>query len=115
VDALTDEPATEQRDPRPEAVALALTLDGQPISTMPERTSPDRDYLWLDHVLGPIDLAAGSHEIGLAYAGLDPAGESIVDGLWLIPRPLARTWRLAEGTDITVTLDPSTGGLDVGP
>jgi hypothetical protein len=108
-------PGAEERDPRPDAVAIAVELDGLPVATLPERTSPDRDYLWLDHIAGPIDLAAGVHEFGLAYAGLDASGESVVDGLWLIPRPLERTWQLADGSDITVRLDPVTGVLQVGP
>ncbi len=28
---------------------LRVELDGQPVATLPERISPDRDYLWLDH------------------------------------------------------------------
>ena len=115
VDALTEIPETEQRDPRPDAVALRVVLDGQALSTLAERTSPDRDYLWLDHLAGPVDLAAGDHEMRLAYAGLDPSGESVVDGLWLIPRPLQRTWRLADGSEVGVLLDPMTGVLDWRP
>ncbi len=30
-----------------------VELDGRPIATLPERTSPDRDYLWLDRLGGP--------------------------------------------------------------
>jgi hypothetical protein len=111
VDALTEIPETESRDPRPDAVAVEVELDGRALSTLPERTSPDRDYLWLDHLAGPVDLPAGAHEIRLAYAGLDPSGESVVDGLWLIPRPLERTWRLADGSEVSILLDPVTGVL----
>lgn len=115
VDRPTATADAEQRDPRPEAVAVAVDIDGQPIATLPERTSPDRDYLWLDHLAGPIELTAGTHEIGLAYAGLDPTGESVVDGLWLIPRPLQRTWRLADGSEVRLMLDPVTGVLQLQP
>lgn len=111
VDKLTEIPETEQRDPRPDAVALAVELDGQAISTLPQRTSPDRDYLWLDHLAGPVELAAGAHEFGLSYVGRDPLGESVVDGLWLIPRPLQRTWLLADGSEVGIRLDPVSGVL----
>ena len=115
VDQATAGPAAEERDPRPDAVALAVELDGETIATLPERTSPDRDYLWLDHLAGPIELSAGHHEIGLGYAGLDPSGESVVDGLWLIPRPLQRTWQLADGTEVGLLLDPATDILQLQP
>jgi hypothetical protein len=115
VDRATELASAEQRDPRPDAVALAVELDGQPIATMAARTSPDRDYLWLDRLAGPIDLEAGEHEIGLTYAGLDQTGESVVDGLWLVPRPLERRWSLADGSDILVRLDPVTGVLHLQP
>ena len=115
VEQATAGPGAEERDPRPEAVALSVELDGVDLATLAERTSPDRDYLWLDHLAGPIDLTAGQHSIGLAYAGLDPTGESVVDGLWLIPRPLQRTWQLADGSDVTLVLDPGTGALQLQP
>jgi len=115
VDRATAGPDAEERDPRPDAVALAVALDGEPIATLPERTSPDRDFLWLDHLAGPIDLTPGAHEIGLTYAGLDESGESVIDGLWLIPRPLQRTWHLTDGTEVGVLLDPVTGVLQVRP
>lgn len=115
VDAARAIPETEQRDPRPDAVAVRVVLDGQVLSTLAERTSPDRDYLWLDHLAGPTDLTAGPHEFVLTYAGNDPLGESVVDGLWLIPRPLQRTWRLADGSEVGVLLDPLTGVLSVRP
>lgn len=115
VNQATAGPDAQERDPRPEAVAVAVNLDGEPIATLSERTSPDRDYLWLDRLAGPLELAAGSHEIGLSYAGLDGAGESVVDGLWLIPRPLQRTWRLADGSAVSLLLDPSTGVLHLQP
>lgn len=115
VERATAGPDAEERDPRPDAVALAVELDGQPVATLPERTSPDRDYLWLDRLAGPIELIAGAHEIGLEYAGLDASGESVVDGLWLIPRPLERTWQLADGSAVHLLLDPLTGSLQVQP
>jgi len=101
------------RDPRPEAVAVRVELDGRSLVTLPERVSPDRDYLWLDRVAGPIDLDAGRHEFRLSYAGLDPAGESVVDALWLIPRPLERSWILDDGSTVSLRLDPATGRLEL--
>jgi hypothetical protein len=115
VDRATAGPDAAERDPRPDAVTLQVELDGRPVATLSERTSPDRDYLWLDHLAGPLDLAEGAHEIDLMYAGLDASSESVVDGLWLIPRPLERTWQLADGSEVTVLLDPESGVLHVQP
>lgn len=115
VETLSEVPPTVARDPRPEAVALGVELDGQPVATLPERVSPDRDYLWLDRVGGTLDLTSGDHEIRISFAGLDPAGESVVDGLWLIPRPLERAWLLDDGSKIGLRLDPSTGVLELSP
>lgn len=111
VETVTGAPSPLERDPRPEAIALRLELDGLSLGTVAERTSPDRDYLWLDHVAGPLELSAGEHEIRLTYAGLAGAGESIVDALWLIPRPLERTWMLVDGSAVTLELDPAAGTL----
>ncbi|MDQ2966116.1 MAG: hypothetical protein M3R57_09745, partial [Chloroflexota bacterium] len=112
VETLAEAPPTVARDPRPEAVAVRVDLDGRPIATLPERVSPDRDYLWLDRIAGPLDLASGDHEIVISFAGLDPAGESVVDGIWLIPRPLERAWTLDDGSQVGLTFDPSSGLLE---
>ncbi|HEV8488815.1 MAG TPA: sugar-binding protein [Candidatus Limnocylindrales bacterium] len=111
VETLAEAPPRVARDPRPEAIALRVELDGRPLATIPERVSPDRDYLWLDRIAGPLDLASGDHEILLSFAGLDPAGESVVDGLWLIPRPLERAWLLEDGSQVGLRFDPSSGLL----
>ena len=63
VETLAEAPPNVARDPRPEAVAVRVELDGQPVATLPERVSPDRDYLWLDRIGGPLELASGEHEI----------------------------------------------------
>jgi hypothetical protein len=115
VETVAPMPPTVARDPRPEAVAVRVDFDGQPIATIPERVSPDRDYLWLDRIGGPLDLASGDHEILVSYAGLDSAGESVVDGLWLIPRPLERAWLLDDGTHVGLRFDPSSGRLAWSP
>lgn len=112
VDMPSPAPGEKTRDPRPEAVAVRIELDGRSLGTVPERVSPDRDYLWVDRVAGPIDLDAGRHELLISYAGLDPAGESVVDALWLIPRPLERRWTLDDGSTVEVRLDPATGRLE---
>lgn len=108
-------PPTVARDPRPDAVALRIEFDGRLVATVPERVSPDRDYLWLDRVGDPLDLASGDHEILISFAGLDPTAESVVDGLWLIPRPIERAWLLDDGSQIGVTFDHSTGVLELSP
>ena len=112
VDSVTDGGQPVERDPRPDAVALRVELDGAKLAEVPQRVSPDRDYLWLDHIAGPIELEAGSHQLRLSYAGRDTSGESIVDGLWLIPRPLERGWRLEDGSEVALRLDPGTGTLE---
>jgi len=112
VETLAEAPPSVARDPRPEAVAVRVELDGRPVATLAERVSPDRDYLWLDRIGDPLELAAGDHEIVVSFAGLDPAGESVVDGLWLIPRPLKRAWLLDDGSQLSLTLDPSSGLLE---
>ena len=115
VETLAEPPPTVARDPRPEAVAVRVELDGQPVATLPERVSPDRDYLWLDRIGGPLELASGEHEILVSFAGLDSAGESVVDGFWLIPRPIERAWVLADGSTAELRLDPSSGRLEWSP
>ena len=115
VETVAEAPPTVARDPRPEAVAVRVELDGQPVATLPERVSPDRDYLWLDLIGDPLELASGEHEILVSFAGLDSAGESVVDGFWLIPRPIERAWVLADGSTAGLTLDPSSGRLEWSP
>ncbi len=115
VETLAEAPPTIARDPRPEAVAVRVELDGRIVATVPERVSPDRDYLWLDRLGEPLDLTVGEHEIVLSFAGLDPAAESVVDGLWLIPRPLERAWILDGGSQVSLTYDPSSGLLEWSP
>jgi len=112
VEAMAEAPPTVARDPRPEAVAVRVEVDGRPVATLPERVSPDRDYLWLDRLGDPLDLAAGDHEIVVSFAGLDPASESVIDGLWLIPRPLERAWMLDDGTQVRLRFDPASGVLE---
>jgi hypothetical protein len=112
VETLAEAPPTVPRDPRPEAIALRVELDGRTVATIPERVSPDRDYLWLDRIGEPLELAAGDHEIVLSFAGVDPAGESVVDGLWLIPRPIERAWLLDDGSQVGLRFDPSSGVLE---
>jgi len=101
-----------ERDPRPDAVAVRVELDGAQVAVVPGRVSPDRDYLWLDRINGPFDLDAGGHELRISYAGLDANGESVIDGLWLIPRPLERSWVLEDGSEVSLRLDPTTGTLE---
>lgn len=112
VDTIVEAPPTVARDPRPEAVAVRVDLDGRPVATVPERVSPDRDYLWLDRLGDPLDLAAGEHEILISFAGLDTAGESVIDGLWLIPRPIERAWMLDDGSRVRLRFDPASGVLE---
>jgi hypothetical protein len=92
-----------------------VELDGRDVGVVPERVSPDRDYLWLDRIGEPLELTAGEHEFGLSYAGADVAGESVVDGLWLLPRPLERTWVLDDGSRVGLRFDPATSTLHWSP
>jgi hypothetical protein len=112
VESVGEVPPSVPRDPRPEAVAVRVDVDGAHVATLAERVSPDRDYLWLDRIGDPLELAAGDHEIVVSFAGLDPAAESVVDGVWLIPRPLERTWGLEGGSRVGLRFDPSSGLLE---
>jgi Carbohydrate family 9 binding domain-like len=112
VESVAEVPPSVARDPRPDAVAVRVAVDGTPVATVAERVSPDRDYLWLDRIGDPLELAAGDHEIAVSFAGLDPAGESVIDGVWLIPRPIERAWTLDGGARVGLTFDPSSGLLE---
>ena len=112
VESVAEVPPAVARDPRADAVAIRVDVDGSPVATLSERVSPDRDYLWLDRIGEPLELTAGDHEIVLSFAGLDPAAESVVDGVWLVPRPLQRSWVLDDGSTVGLTFDPSSGRLE---
>ena len=105
-----------QRDPRSHAIALRVDLDGQVPGIGAERTSPDRDYLWLDRLAGPLELSAGEHESPSSRTqGWRPPERASSTALWLIPRPLARTWVLDDGSKVTLELDPAAGTLRFRP
>jgi len=77
--------------------------------TLATVTSPDRDHLWLDRVLGPVALGAGEHRIVVSSTASDPAAESVVDALWLHPVRPAKEWTLGDGTTLRLELDTATG------
>ncbi|CAN5592518.1 hypothetical protein BH23CHL7_BH23CHL7_20040 [soil metagenome] len=101
------------RDPRPDAAAVRLELDGQQLGEVAERTSPDRDYLWLEHVADRVRLAAGAHEVVITGIGRDTSSESMIDGIWLVPRPIERRWELPDGTEIVLRFDAEDGSLEL--
>lgn len=78
------------------AIAIQVQLNSLEPIVLPELTSPDRSYLWLDRLLSGIELEAGDHQLSFAYAGLAPDEEAIVDAFWLYPVAARKVWELPE-------------------
>ena len=77
---------------------------------MSQSTSPDRDYLWLDHVFeGAVSLTAGEHRVELTYAGqqLDAAAE--IDALVFVPAVVCRDFEKPAGGVLRLCYDMQTG------
>jgi hypothetical protein len=78
--------AGEPPEQSPADVAFAVSLDGAEPVVLPQATSPDRDYLWLDPVfLEPVELAAGSHTLLVTHAGRQTDREAVVDAFLIVP------------------------------
>ena len=103
-----DSATTAQAVPQP--VFLQVQIDDQPPLLVPESTSPDYDFLWLDSVtIRPIPLSAGPHTIRYRYAGAAEDGQSKVDAFLLQAVTGQRTYRLPGGALLTVGYDTATG------
>uniref|UniRef100_A0A7C1J9J7 Carbohydrate-binding domain-containing protein n=1 Tax=Caldilinea aerophila TaxID=133453 RepID=A0A7C1J9J7_9CHLR len=93
IDPLQAEASTQTVSPLDVAFSIALTPVGkatdQPLyqAVVPQATSPDRDYLWLDLVFdSPVELEAGKYDLYVAYAGTKDTMEAVVDAFWVLPR-----------------------------
>ena len=96
---------------RPDAVALHWSLDGGGLRKQSQAGSPDRDYLWLERLTStPVDLAAGPHTLTLDYAGSDANRSAAIDGFWLVPATLTRSFTGPDGK-LVVTYDVDSGRL----
>lgn len=93
IDPLQAEASAQTVSPLDVAFSAALTLAGKatdrPLyqAVVPQATSPDRDYLWLDLVFdSPVELEADTYDLYVAYAGTKDAMEAVVDAFWVLPR-----------------------------
>lgn len=72
-----------------EVLILPENDDQSPLfqAVIPQRKSPDRDYLWLEPVFeSPLNLPAGRYRLQMAYAGSKNDQEAVVDAVWIIPQ-----------------------------
>lgn len=87
--------------------ALQVTLltedDGQPPlleAVIPQRKSPDRDYLWLEPAFeAPVNLPAGRYRLRMAYAGTQSDHEAVVDAVWILPQRTCKSFTFAENAE----------------
>jgi len=84
--------------------ALAVAIFGEeddrlPLveAVIPQRRSPDRDYLWLDAVFeAPVSLPAGRYRLRMTYAGSQDEQEAVVDAVWILPQRTCKQFTFAE-------------------
>ncbi|UCG25675.1 MAG: hypothetical protein JSW55_06705 [Chloroflexota bacterium] len=90
----------------PGDIAFSVTLDGQETAVVPQSTSPDRDYLWLDPVfVEPVSLSKGEHALLLAYAGEKPDKEAVVDAFMIVPAEACKSLENAAGDTLHLCYD----------
>ncbi len=99
------QPQDQPEETTPLDTAFSLTVlaeeNGQVLfqTVVPQRVSPDRDYLWLDLVLEqPLILPAGRHTLRMEYAGLRDEQEAVVDAVWILPQQMCKTFEIAENS-----------------
>ncbi len=97
--------AGEVPEQHPTDVAFAVRLDGGAEAIVPQATSPDRDYLWLDPVFeGMLPLEAGEHTLLVSFAGREEDREAIVDAFRILPALLCKNFEKDEGSGEQLTL-----------
>lgn len=70
-------------------------------AVVPQSTSPDRDYLWLDLVFDiPIELQAGHYTLHVEYAGDRDEIAAVVDAFWLLPRRSCKLFEFPPKSDL---------------
>ncbi len=99
VEVIARETLGEENAPLDTAFSVVLIGEdaGQPIAqaVIPQRVSPDRDYLWLDAVFEqPLNLTAGKYELRIEYAGSRDDQEAVVDALWIVPQRACKRFTL---------------------
>ena len=96
-----------------EDVAFSVTIataSGLISATVPQATSPDRDYLWLDRVFDkPVALPSGESTLRVEYAGLDAEREAIVDAFLIVPAVACKTFEQPNGDEFELCHDMLSG------
>jgi len=93
-------------------VALDVRINDGDAIFLPETTSPDSDYWWLDLVTAePVRLLAGENLIRYRYAGDEGEnpGVSYVDAFYIQPVTARRVLQHPDGRFITLTYNTLTG------
>ncbi len=107
---LADTSSATSQNNVPQPVFLQVQVDDNPPILVPESTSPDYDFLWLDSVtIRPLHLTVGSHTLRYAYAGAAEDGLSKVDAFLLQAVIGQRTYRLPDGTLLSLSYNTLTG------
>ncbi len=96
----------------PDSIALGITLNDGELIVLPQRVSPDRDYLWLDPVDDrPLQLDAGQHVLRLTSVGRNPNLATIVDAFLLTPAVVTQRFTGPDGARLTLHYDMRTADL----
>lgn len=92
--------------------SLILDFDGAVQFVVPETTSPDRSFMWLDSVSAqPVKLRAGKHTLRVSYRNFDRDASTIVDGFLMQPAIATKTLRSPSGANLTLSYDMRKGAL----
>jgi hypothetical protein len=101
--------AGEMPEQSPEDVAFSVALDGDLTAVVPQATSPDRDYLWLDQVFpGSVSLSKGEHTLLLSYSGRQSSREAIVDAFMIVRQEACKVLENNDGDRATLCYDMAT-------
>jgi hypothetical protein len=93
-------------------VALDVRINDSDPYIIPETTSPDSDFFWLDLVtLEPIRLTEGENTIRYRYAGeeAENPGSSKIDAFYIQPVTARSVFQMPDGGTITLTYNTLTG------
>ena len=101
---INGETSTEPGKPLDTALKMTILTEdeGQPPlfeAVIPQRKSPDRDYLWLEAVFeAPVNLPAGRYRLQMTYAGSQNEQEAVVDAVWILPQRTCKQFTFAENS-----------------
>jgi len=94
------------------AVAFAVNINGATTITMPQASSPDRDYLWLERIgNAPVRLNSGANTVRVTYAGTDAIRAALVDAFVLMPMVILRDFTGPDNTTLTLSYETGNGRL----